>query len=152
MKKYLFYATVLLLFSCCHGKKKMEQIQRDESSLKTEWDLSGQWQRHLMLSQDSGMLHWTFLSDSPFIFHPDSGLRANNGLLALSEHYQRDRYVQQDSTTIRYHLTDSTQKRQASKQVEEHLRSPSRMIGWVLGAILLLAIARGGWKSTKSIS
>lgn len=130
-------STFILMVSCLSHKATQKTIDLSSESKRKQVSVATQWFYQLR-EYDSSRVVWHFRTDAPFIYHPDTGLRAQNGdlLLAMQSAYWRH-FVQDSNDSITY-VADSQQRQEEQVILSERRPNSRKMISWIAGILLLL--------------
>lgn len=128
MKKHLTLITLTLLLaqSCRTVKDHSNAYQRYETIEKRQSTL--QWNQY-----DSTGLYWHFQSDSPFHYHPESGLYGWGGKLIVGEKRVQHKLWQLHDDSIGYRIDEQSN--------ESYSSTPAAFLsGWRLRVITAAVI------------
>lgn len=93
-----------------------------------------------LYTHDSNTILWHFKTDALFVYHPDTGLRAQQGDLWLSAQAVQWQYMAADSSYTQLKTTESQQE-QKEKTVSTEKRPASQNNWlWIIGIVLLIGL------------
>lgn len=77
--------TLFTLFTFCSCRTRKEKTEQQQSMFQKKYTETQS--RKAAMSQwwDSTGRYWSFITDSAFYYHPDSGLYAARGIISMSE-------------------------------------------------------------------
>lgn len=141
-------ALSLIFFLCmaCISQRKHQKISQESIHHKTNEQIVNDSKLYQQQQQDSNHVEWQFWTQSPFRYHSDSGLYAQQGTLRLMTKSASDQKTYHEYQTSLYQSQDSllmitNQKEQLNKQTQSrYIRTIAGILG--LTGIIMLYKAR----------
>lgn len=136
-KLTLFILTSLTLLSCNLYRQRQTSLKSNEI-IREETIQYRQNNYHSKL--DSSRRQWTFWTDGWMYYHPDSGLRAQSGLLSLSELIYTEEQDKKVQENVHQKKEADTQVRQAEKLTTKYKTNIWLAVYMTIGLLTLLFI------------
>ena len=133
----IFISIVILTASCFSHSAKQRTIGSFSDSKRKEVSVAAQWFSQLQ-EYDSSHVVWQFRTAAPFTYHPDSGLRAQNGDLLIAMQSAHWRHLAQDSNSKATYVSDSQQRKEEQVTISERRPNSRKTAWWIAGILLLL--------------
>lgn len=140
------YNFIIILFtvlsnSSCRSNKESSYTQSRYETL-----VQGQTFQHWH-HYDSTLRYWYYQSDSAFYFHPDSGLYASSGWLAVGEQSSKYNFGQVSRDSSFY-----LHSQQSAEQEKSVTKDRSRRWVYVLGIGIVLVLGVGFYFGKRTLS
>ncbi|MBL1407530.1 hypothetical protein [Sphingobacterium faecale] len=124
---FLTAFTGISFYGCRSSKEKLKKtILHTDDRYTFE---RREWQQDVL--EDTTYRYWSFLTDSTFFFHPDSGLWASRGTV----------YMEDQSAFRRYHNYDASQANRAIHVQEQLNTQKGSKVSYSIWKIILPGIA-----------
>ncbi len=133
---FLFMISTAVIISCSvfQGKKQLEEKSTQRYNQYEHWDLT-----YHQKQQDSLSSYWYFSTDSPFLFHPDSGLWAKGGRL-----FAEQSNIKQTEENLQLQRVNSEAAAASDLYVKRKNKVVSTQI-FAIGAVLLAVLGYWIW-------
>lgn len=136
MKTLLYITIIIALGGACRSTKEKQRRDYQENQSATNSQLNRSF--YLQNNHDSLWRYWYYIGDTPFYFHPDSGVYAIAGEVLVQEHKLGRQFT--------VHVNDSSLLEERHRQLsgsEQLYRSVRQE--WLLplatGMVILIAVA-----------
>lgn len=141
MKTTIILLSVFLLTASCLSRKTTQKMtDLSSASQREEVFNASQWLYQLQ-EYDSNHVAWRFLTDAPFSYHPDTGLRAQRGDLLFSMESARWRHMTKDSNDKAIYVTAFQESHEDQTILSERRPDSQKTRWWIVGILLVI----GGW-------